>query len=239
MNTVVDEVLAGQPRYNIKDNGGTTLYSNVQIDLATNVTTAGTPLNKALFDSIQTDLNSRLLVSNKATPAEVIAGTNNTKYITPYGLNTLILLKNRVYTSSETNVQTDVIYTFTNNEVGRMSLNGWLNGRVQTGYDQVTASIGACVLSINYDNGSVARIAGSDNIATNKYDGFKIEIDFNTKQFYIKGKDYYWTNSGAQYTWHEIDRDTFYKFDSIENITIQGKYRGGAGAYMVGIYRDL
>lgn len=83
MNTVVDEVLAGQPRYNIKDNGGTTLYSNVQIDLATNVTTAGTPLNKALFDSIQTDLNSRLLVSNKATTAEAQAGTNDTKYMTP------------------------------------------------------------------------------------------------------------------------------------------------------------
>ena len=83
MNSVVDEVLAGSPRYNIKDNGGTTLYSNVRIDLATQVTTAGTPLNKALFDSIQTDLNSRLLASNKATTGEAQAGTNDTKYMTP------------------------------------------------------------------------------------------------------------------------------------------------------------
>lgn len=39
MNTVVDEVLAGSPRYTIKNNGGTTLYDNVQIDLKTQVTT--------------------------------------------------------------------------------------------------------------------------------------------------------------------------------------------------------
>ena len=39
MNNVVDEVLAGSPRYTIKDNGGTTLYDNVQIDLKTQVTT--------------------------------------------------------------------------------------------------------------------------------------------------------------------------------------------------------
>jgi len=39
MNNVIDEVLAGDPRYTIKDNGGTTLYDNVQINLKTQVTT--------------------------------------------------------------------------------------------------------------------------------------------------------------------------------------------------------
>jgi hypothetical protein len=39
MNNVIDEVLAGSPRYNIKDNGGTSIYENVQIDLATQITT--------------------------------------------------------------------------------------------------------------------------------------------------------------------------------------------------------
>lgn len=50
---VIDEVLASTPRYTIKDNGGTTLYDNVQIDLKTAVTTQGTALNKALFDKIE------------------------------------------------------------------------------------------------------------------------------------------------------------------------------------------
>lgn len=87
MNNVVDEVLAGSPRYNIKDNGGSAIYSNVQIDLATAVTTQGTPLNKALFDSIQSDLtnlsNNKLNVSDKATTAQAQAGSNDTKYMTP------------------------------------------------------------------------------------------------------------------------------------------------------------
>ena len=82
MNNVIDEVLSGEPRYTIKDNGGTTLYDNIQIDLKTPVTTQGTPLNRALFESIRSDLNSRLLTSNKATDTNnstVYAIVNYTK----------------------------------------------------------------------------------------------------------------------------------------------------------------
>lgn len=39
MNSVVDAVLSGVPKYNIKDSGGTTIYSNATIELATTVTT--------------------------------------------------------------------------------------------------------------------------------------------------------------------------------------------------------
>lgn len=85
------------------------------------------------------------------------------------------------------------------------------------------------------------RIAGArGSTASHPYtEGFKIEIDFNTKQFYIKGKDYYWTNSGASYTLNTIDRDDFIQFDSIESITIKGKYGGRNRGYMIGVYRDL
>lgn len=111
MNNVIDEVLAGEPRYIIKDNGGTTLYSNVQIELATTVTTQGTALNKALFDSIATDINSRLLISNKATDGEATAGRsqnasqmNDTKYMTPRTtqkiLNSLVSYKNHSHTGT-------------------------------------------------------------------------------------------------------------------------------------------
>lgn len=143
MNNVIDEVLAGEPRYTIKDNGGTILYDNVQIDLKTQVTTTGTPLNKALFDSIRDDLNSRVLASNKATPQNVIAGTDNSKYVTPQALNTLITLQNKIYTSSQTSVQTDTIITFGNN-VGRMQVNGWLRGYASTGQGEVTAGMRCC-----------------------------------------------------------------------------------------------
>ena len=187
MNNVIDEVLSGEPRYTIKDSGGTTLYDNVQIDLKTAITTQGTPLNRALFESIRTDLNSRLLASNKATTQDVITGTNNTEYVTPQSLNSLITLTSREYASGETSIQTDTIITFNNNQ-GRMHIDGWLKGYASTGHGEVTPTMGAVILYINYNNGSEVRVAGADGTTSKniKTTGFKIEIDFATKQFYLK-----------------------------------------------------
>ena len=58
MNNVVDEVLSGEPIYYLietTDGLGNKAY---KIELATNVTTPGTPLNKALFDSIDYDIKN-------------------------------------------------------------------------------------------------------------------------------------------------------------------------------------
>lgn len=124
MNNVVDEVLAGQPRYTIKDNGGTTLYDNVQIDLKTAVTTQGTPLNKVLFDSIKDDLNSRLLITSKATQAQAEAGTDDTNYMTALKTRQQILkLKSTVNSTSGTSV---TLYTFTNSENAIIRVEGYV-----------------------------------------------------------------------------------------------------------------
>jgi len=243
MINFVDEVLntastSGKVKYNVKHSNGTSEV--VEITLATPVTTQGTPLNKALFDSIKNDLNSRLLSNNKATTNDVIAGTNNTKYVTPQSLNSLITLKNKIYTSSQTSVQTDTIITFGSN-IGRMHIDGWLRGFSTTASGEVLPANGAVVLYVNYNNGSEIRIAGSTGSTASHPDteGFKIEIDFNTKQFYIKGNDYYYTNVGSQYTLHTIEHDNYVQFDSIENITIKGKYGAGDRGYMIAVYRDL
>lgn len=76
----IDEVLSGMPVYRITHQDNST--ENVSIDLVTTVTTQGTPLNKVLFDSIKDDLNSRLLISSKATQVQAEAGTDNTNYMT-------------------------------------------------------------------------------------------------------------------------------------------------------------
>lgn len=86
MNNVIDEVLDtaqtdNKIKYKIIHADST--EEIVQLELYTPVTTEGTALNKALFDSIQADLNTRLLISNLATQQEAEAGTNNTKYMTP------------------------------------------------------------------------------------------------------------------------------------------------------------
>lgn len=57
MNNVIDEVLSGNPKYNIYDSSNNLVYSNAKIELATPVVTVGTALNKALFDSINSQIN--------------------------------------------------------------------------------------------------------------------------------------------------------------------------------------
>lgn len=49
---VQDEVLSGEPRYEIKDNNGNVIATNCSIELITSVLQEGTPLNKALFDRL-------------------------------------------------------------------------------------------------------------------------------------------------------------------------------------------
>lgn len=86
MNNVIDEVLNtaatdNKVKYRITHSDSTT--EDVTIELITPVTVQGTALNKALFDSIQADLNTRLLISSKATKAQAEAGTDETNYMTP------------------------------------------------------------------------------------------------------------------------------------------------------------
>ena len=83
MNNVVDEVLNGEPRYRISDANGNIILDNISIEMITDIITLGSLLNKALFDSIKNDLDTRLLISSKATQAEAEAGTDDTKYTTP------------------------------------------------------------------------------------------------------------------------------------------------------------
>lgn len=86
MNNVVDRVPTqvlsnGAVRWEQFDSSGNSL-GYVYLKRADEPTEAGTPLNKALFDSIKTDIQSRLLTANKATQAQAEAGSDNTKYMT-------------------------------------------------------------------------------------------------------------------------------------------------------------
>lgn len=113
MNSFVDEVLAGEPKYTIELEDGTIL-ENVKINLSTNVVTQGTALNKAYFDSVEDDVNSRLLTANKATTAEAKAGTNTSKYIVPSTmqdkLNYMNTIKSGSITQSGDTAKTTTIF---------------------------------------------------------------------------------------------------------------------------------
>ena len=51
--TWIDEVLADDERYDIKDDGGTPINSTVQIALSTSVSVAGTPVNATNMNHIE------------------------------------------------------------------------------------------------------------------------------------------------------------------------------------------
>lgn len=56
--TVVDEVLSGAERYDIKENAGTAFKSNMQIVLATGVSVAGTAINAARLNNIENGIDA-------------------------------------------------------------------------------------------------------------------------------------------------------------------------------------
>ena len=181
MNTVTDEVLNtaatdNKIKYRITKSDNS--YEIVEITLETPVTTQGTPLNKALFDSIKNDLNNRLLKTSKASAAEVQAGTNTDKYTTPASLNGYILKQSGSFSSSE--IKT--IYTFDNNMTGKICITGFIKGEAafsSDNYPDPKYTRGACIVLINDEN------IFNSVIETDK--GFQIIIDFDAKSMQLLG----------------------------------------------------
>lgn len=50
---VKDEILGGNPQYDIKDANGNILFANCSIEMVTEILQQGTPLNKEYFARIQ------------------------------------------------------------------------------------------------------------------------------------------------------------------------------------------
>lgn len=64
---VKDEIISGEAKYNVYDKDGKLLYENCSISLSNEIIQEGTPLNKVLFDSVNSALIkiSEYLMSNK------------------------------------------------------------------------------------------------------------------------------------------------------------------------------
>ena len=77
MKTVLDEILSDEPKYRIKDGNGNILYDNLVIEQITPATQEGTPLDKALFDSI----HSHLLFNGRYV---TLSGVSTSDYTMPY-----------------------------------------------------------------------------------------------------------------------------------------------------------
>jgi len=85
--TWTDEVLAALAKYLVKNDSGTTVYSEAEISLSTEVSVAGTPVTAERMNHIEDGIEAvEAAIPVKATGAEAIAGTVDTKFVTPKAL---------------------------------------------------------------------------------------------------------------------------------------------------------
>ena len=195
MNLYVDEVLNGEPTYTLTHEDTTT--ETVKIELATEVVQQGTALNKAFFDSIKDDLNSRVLLSDKATSAQAIAGTSDTKWITPKTLNDVVksyttkeTIENTTQPSTSHDITTDIssgkyiIYGKIRNEDDTGITSGSASSLSINGTRITIAELSNGTFSITHNQSAVShtlKVSGSLNSYFRP--NFIIEIDTNTKTF--------------------------------------------------------
>ena len=182
MINVIDEVLAAEPKYTITHSDNTT--EEVSIDLATTVTTQGTPLNKALFDSINADIQARVLISDKATTVEAQALTNDSHYMTPLKVKEGLqyLTKTGSASNSTTTAQTTTMLDMTDTiaDAKRIIVSGMLKA-----YSNSSIKINGT--GLRYDDSATTTtvtfsVTGALIGAT--YNPFKMEIDLNAKTIY-------------------------------------------------------
>lgn len=206
MINFIDEVLASAPKYTITHADTTT--EEVSIDLATTVTTQGTPLNKALFDSIKDDLDARLLIADKATNNDAITGTNTSKYIVPATLQAKLDNMNAIQGTNSTTITGESgIHSYTIYEPSMISSTD--TGTV-TIYGLCTSTTStASTLTINgTDIGGVSSLNLGSGVGISLKTPFKVVINYNTKV----GEVLAYTSSTTQ---------GMFRFSTITDIKVQ------------------
>lgn len=140
-----------------------------------------------MFDSIQADLNTRLLISSKATTAEAQAGTNDAHYMTPAKVKTQLQYLTKTGSGSNTSAtaQTTTIYDASNITSGakRVVITGTLKN-ASTSY-QSFLYLNGTGLDFDHSTSNTYPTISATQIAyrygNNDTGSFKIEIDLNAK----------------------------------------------------------
>ena len=143
-----------------------------------------------MFDSIQADLNTRLLISSKATTAEAQAGTNDAHYTTPAKVKTQLQYLTKTGTGSNTSATASntTIYNSSNVPSGakRVVITGKIFNRT-SGYMSNLNINGTAIhtekmLNTTYPSLSTTVVAVRYG-ATSSTGSFKIDIDLNAKTY--------------------------------------------------------
>lgn len=122
MIEVKDEILAGEPKYRIRDNGGNILYDNLTLEQITEVIEEGTPINKAFFDSIKGDLN---WIDRIVTPTLI---PNETLHIGDFIPKTWTMVSSKEYISGGYKITSDNSTSLQNAFDGNVGTSATYNG---------------------------------------------------------------------------------------------------------------
>lgn len=172
----------------------------------------GTTLDEAFVESIRTDLNSRLLISSKATTAEAQAGTNTTKYMTPATTKEAIKYQTKTISISSlaSSAEAFTLLDVANlpSDVKRVTIIGSASGSpttfsfTGTGWHKTEKSVasGTASLDIAMDTTAPTAFSTNENWAT----PFKVEVDLVAKTiayaFYIRGSSDLYIDGLATYS---------------------------------------
>lgn len=72
MIEVKDEILNGKPLYRVRDKDGNILFDNLTIEMITEILQEGTPINKELFKTIESEINNALALKYYNVPEYTI-----------------------------------------------------------------------------------------------------------------------------------------------------------------------
>lgn len=178
MLEVKDEILNGEPLYRLVDKNNNILFDNLRIEMITPVGQEGTPLNKALFDSINADINNRLKIEDKATLTEVLTQNDNEKYTTVY--NIWQYMQSFGLPSKQLSIKTG---TITNKGVIPQT----------SGYSNYLYIVTPNTASNNFT-------ASTSHSASDDYNGFKIycSVEQTTRKVTAYTQSYYFTNGNIE-----------------------------------------
>lgn len=188
----------GAIRYEQFDSSGNSL-GYVYFKRADEPTEVGNAWNKATYDGIKDEINSKLNMSDKATQAQAIEGIDDIRYMTPLTVNQAIKQLCEVklyeieYDGSSHSIDSYItantvlveIESFVERYYSSSDLTEWRNDSSLYGMS-INSSTSSSISSNNI------------NLANNRYNSyFKLMLDVRSKLFYIIQ---YHGNSSARYT---------------------------------------
>lgn len=241
MNNVVDRVPTqvldnGAVRWEQFDAQGNSL-GYVYMKRADEPSVEGTPINKVLFDSIQTDLTNlstnKLNVSAKATQVEAETGTDDTKYMTPQKTKAQIdVFKGVTYTgvNLSTSQNTTInLSTYMTNKVRRIDIviNAMFNGNPNI-------VMNGSHIRVGY-GGKDGYGSSSVNLGDHTF-GYAVAV----LSIYLDSNTYSFIGQGAGDT--ISDKFNVYEFGTFESLTsivFGAKYDSGNFDNQVAVYQYL